>query len=146
MIGIDAKETCAMLWNILGSSINTTIMFMRNHLVLSLASMFLLVLYIFLPSLLFFLIYSSPVLACALIYAREKLGLRFSSSWTNSFGGGEGENNGTLRTKYCGPLNPLRFSEIGSPPTTVDWLDDWSNGGESCTYDTDIHREINYPR
>ncbi|KAL1193140.1 hypothetical protein V5N11_034562 [Cardamine amara subsp. amara] len=46
--------------------------------------MFLLVLYIFLPSLLFFLIYSSPVLACALVYAREKLGLRFSSSY-NSF-------------------------------------------------------------
>ncbi|KAF8102478.1 hypothetical protein N665_0198s0178 [Sinapis alba] len=36
----------------------------------------------------------------------------------------------------------VEVSEIGSPPTTVDWLDDWSNGGESYTYDTDIDREI----
>ncbi|VVB16523.1 unnamed protein product [Arabis nemorensis] len=38
----------------------------------------------------------------------------------------------------------VEVSEIGSPPTTVDWLDDWSNGGESYTYDTDIDREIVY--
>lgn len=36
----------------------------------------------------------------------------------------------------------VEVSELGSPPTTVDWLDDWSNGGESYTYDTDIDREI----
>lgn len=36
----------------------------------------------------------------------------------------------------------VEVSEIGSPPTTVDWLDDWSNGGESYMYDTDIDREI----
>ena len=36
----------------------------------------------------------------------------------------------------------VEVSELGSPPTTVDWLDDWSNGGESYTYDTDSDREI----
>ncbi|CAA7032277.1 unnamed protein product [Microthlaspi erraticum] len=79
-MGIDAKETGAILWKILACSMSTSFRFMRNHPVLSGVFMFLLTLYIFLPSLLFFLIYSSPVLACAAMYAREKLGLRFSSS------------------------------------------------------------------
>ncbi|KAG7534765.1 hypothetical protein ISN45_Aa08g022810 [Arabidopsis thaliana x Arabidopsis arenosa] len=81
-MGIDAKEIIVILWKILGYSMNMSIKFMRNHPILSGVSMFLLVLYIFLPTLLFFLIYSSPVLACALVYAREKLGLRFSSSYS----------------------------------------------------------------
>lgn len=79
-MGIDAKETGAILWKIIGSSMNTSIKFMGNHPILSGISMFLLVLYILLPSLLFFLIYSSPVFACAAVYARERLGLRFSGS------------------------------------------------------------------
>ncbi|XP_023633476.1 FK506-binding protein 5 [Capsella rubella] len=83
-MGIDGKETIAILWKILGSSMSISINFMKNHPVLSGVSMFLLVLYIFLPSLLFFLIYSSPVLACALVYARERLGLRFSSLYSSS--------------------------------------------------------------
>ncbi|KAG7538334.1 hypothetical protein ISN44_As13g021220 [Arabidopsis suecica] len=81
-MGIDAKEIIVILWKILGYSMNMSTKFMRNHPILSGVSMFLLVLYIFLPTLLFFLIYSSPVLACALVYAREKLGLRFSSSYS----------------------------------------------------------------
>ncbi|EFH40856.1 predicted protein [Arabidopsis lyrata subsp. lyrata] len=81
-MGVDAKEIIVILWKILGYSMNMSIKFMRNHPILSGVSMFLLVLYIFLPTLLFFLIYSSPVLACALVYAREKLGLRFSSSYS----------------------------------------------------------------
>ncbi|CAL9244134.1 unnamed protein product [Arabidopsis halleri] len=81
-MGIDGKEIIVILWKILGYSMNMSIKFMRNHPILSGVSMFLLVLYIFLPTLLFFLIYSSPVLACALVYAREKLGLRFSSSYS----------------------------------------------------------------
>ncbi|XP_010483496.1 PREDICTED: putative leucine-rich repeat-containing protein DDB_G0290503 [Camelina sativa] len=83
-MGIDAKETIAILWKILGYSMSMSIKFMRNHPILSGVSMFLLVLYIFLPSLLFFMIYSSPVLACALVYARERLGLRFSSLYSSS--------------------------------------------------------------
>ncbi|XP_019086850.1 PREDICTED: putative leucine-rich repeat-containing protein DDB_G0290503 [Camelina sativa] len=83
-MGIDAKETIEILWKILGYSMSMSIKFMRNHPILSGVSMFLLVLYIFLPSLLFFLIYSSPVLACALVYARERLGLRFSSLYSSS--------------------------------------------------------------
>ncbi|CDY54179.1 BnaA10g29150D [Brassica napus] len=79
-MGIDVKETCAILWKVIGFSMSTSIKFMRNHPILSLVSMFLLALYILLPSLLFFLIYSSPVLACVVVYAREKLGLRFSGS------------------------------------------------------------------
>ncbi|XP_024012701.1 uncharacterized protein LOC18018712 [Eutrema salsugineum] len=79
-MGIDAKESCAIIWKIIGFSMNTSIKFMRNHPVLTGVSIFLLALYILLPSLLFFLIYSSPVLACAVVYAREKLGLRFSTS------------------------------------------------------------------
>lgn len=90
-MGIDAKETGEILWKILGSSMNTSFKFMRNHPILSGVFMFLLALYIFLPSLLFFLIYSSPVLACAAMYAREKLGLRFSSSGPNTC---VGEKNG----------------------------------------------------
>ncbi|KAG7606591.1 hypothetical protein ISN45_At05g054910 [Arabidopsis thaliana x Arabidopsis arenosa] len=81
-MGIDTKEIIVILWKILGYSMNMSIKFMINHPVLSGVSMFLLVLYIFLPSLFFFLIYTSPVLACALVYAREKLGLRFSSSYS----------------------------------------------------------------
>ena len=79
-MGIDVKETCAIIWKVIGFSMSTSIKFMRNHPILSLVSMFLLALYILLPSLLFFLIYSSPVLACVVVYAREKLGLRFSGS------------------------------------------------------------------
>lgn len=94
-MGIDTKETIAILWKILGCSMNMSIKFMRNHSILSGVSMFLLVLYIFLPSLLFFLIYSSPVLACALVYAREKLGLRFSSSYSSS------EPNSCKGEKIC---------------------------------------------
>lgn len=37
----------------------------------------------------------------------------------------------------------VEVSEVGSPPTTVDWLDEWSNDGESSyMYDTDIDREV----
>ncbi|KAH0859991.1 hypothetical protein HID58_088252 [Brassica napus] len=79
-MGIDVKETCAIIWKVIGFWMSTSIKFMRNHPILSLVSMFLLALYILLPSLLFFLIYSSPVLACVVVYAREKLGLRFSGS------------------------------------------------------------------
>ncbi|CAH8360537.1 unnamed protein product [Eruca vesicaria subsp. sativa] len=83
-MGIDVKETCAIIWKVIGFSMSTSIKFMRNHPILSLVSMFLLALYILLPSLLFFLIYSSPVLACVVVYAREKLGLRFSDSSSES--------------------------------------------------------------
>ncbi|CAH2069482.1 unnamed protein product [Thlaspi arvense] len=89
-MGIDAKETVAILWKIIGFSMNTSIKFMRNHPILSGVSMFLLALYILLPSLLFFLLYSSPVLACAVVYARERLGLRFSGSHKSC----GGEKNG----------------------------------------------------
>lgn len=62
------------------------------------------------------------------------------------------DDNNMFYTRRCGNSHSRTFSvasdmqvevsEIGSPPTTVDWLDDWSNGGESYTYDTDIDREI----
>ncbi|CAF2121068.1 uncharacterized protein LOC106441572 [Brassica napus] len=86
-MGIDVKETGATLWKVLGFSMNTSIKFMRNHPVLSGVSMFLLALYVILPSLFFFLIYSSPVLACGVVYAREKMGLSFPSSGSKSCGG-----------------------------------------------------------
>ncbi|KAJ0266756.1 LRR protein [Hirschfeldia incana] len=92
-MGIDVKETCAIIWKVIGFSMSTSIKFMRNHPILSLVSMCLLALYILLPSLLFFLIYSSPVLACAVVYAREKLGLRFSGS-SSGPESCEGENKG----------------------------------------------------
>ncbi|KAF8082983.1 hypothetical protein N665_0798s0021 [Sinapis alba] len=79
-MGIDAKETGATLWKVLGFSMNMSIKFMRNHPVFSGVSMFLLALYVILPSLFFFLLYSSPVLACGVVYAREKMGLSFPSS------------------------------------------------------------------
>ncbi|KAL0887166.1 hypothetical protein Bca101_011149 [Brassica carinata] len=93
-MGIDVKESCAIIWKVIGFSMSTSIKFMRNHPILSLVSMFLLVLYILLPSLLFFLIYSSPVLACVVVYAREKLGLKFSGSFSSGPESCEGEKKG----------------------------------------------------
>ncbi|CAN8248446.1 unnamed protein product [Cochlearia groenlandica] len=99
-MGIDTKQACAILWRIITSSTNTTIKFIRNHPILSSVSMSLLALYIFLPSLFFFLIYTSPIIACALVYARE----RFSSSSSSlgpkssSVGGGGGGNGVVLRS------------------------------------------------
>lgn len=62
------------------------------------------------------------------------------------------DDNSMFYARKCGNSHSRTFSvasdmqvevsEIGSPPTTVDWLDDWSNGGESYIYDTDIDREI----
>lgn len=62
------------------------------------------------------------------------------------------DDNNMFYARKCGNSHSRTFSvasdmqvevsEIGSPPTTVDWLDDWSNGGESYIYDTDIDREI----
>ncbi|KAL0843594.1 hypothetical protein Bca101_016839 [Brassica carinata] len=86
-MGIDVKETGALFCKVLGFSMNTSIKFMRNHPVFSGVSMFLLALYVILPSIFFFLIYSSPVLACVVVYAREKMGLSFPSSGPKSYGG-----------------------------------------------------------
>ncbi|WZZ38957.1 hypothetical protein YC2023_035216 [Brassica napus] len=86
-MGIDVKETGATIWKVFRFSMNTSIKFMRNHPVSSGVSMFLLALYVIFPSLFFFLIYSSPVLACGVVYAREKMGLSFPSSGSKSCGG-----------------------------------------------------------
>ncbi|KAG2333452.1 hypothetical protein Bca52824_004632 [Brassica carinata] len=86
-MGINVKETGATIWKVFRFSMNTSIKFMRNHPVSSGVSMFLLALYVILPSLFFFLIYSSPVLACGVVYAREKMGLSIPSSGSKSCGG-----------------------------------------------------------
>ncbi|XP_013623846.1 PREDICTED: uncharacterized protein LOC106329743 [Brassica oleracea var. oleracea] len=86
-MGIDVKETGATIWKVFRFSMNTSIKFMRNHPVSSGVFMFLLALYVILPSLFFFLIYSSPVLACGVVYAREKMGLSIPSSGSKSCGG-----------------------------------------------------------
>ena len=90
-MGIDVKETGATIWKVLGFSMNTSIKFMGNHPVFSGVSMFFLALYVILPSLFFFLLYSSPVLACIVVYAREKMGLSFSYAGPKSC---ERENDG----------------------------------------------------
>ncbi|XP_010535410.1 PREDICTED: uncharacterized protein LOC104810726 [Tarenaya hassleriana] len=72
-MGIDVKDLGTVLWKILGCSLDLTLEFARTHPVFSSVSVFLLALYIFLPSVFYFLIYSSPVLACIVVYALEKL-------------------------------------------------------------------------
>ncbi|CAH8386377.1 unnamed protein product [Eruca vesicaria subsp. sativa] len=94
-MGIDVKETGATIWKVLGFSMNTSIKFMRNHPVFSGVTIFLLAIYVILPSLFFFLIYSSPVLACGVVYAREKMGLSFPSSGPKSC---EREKDGVRRS------------------------------------------------
>ncbi|CAE5956787.1 unnamed protein product [Arabidopsis arenosa] len=70
-MGIDAKDVGALFWKILRFSTNIVYTNVKNHPVVSGVSAFIFLLYIFLPRLFYFVLYSSPLIACSVFYLRN---------------------------------------------------------------------------
>ncbi|CAH8264151.1 unnamed protein product [Arabidopsis lyrata] len=68
---IDAKDVCFMVWKILRFSTNTIFRYVRRYPIVSGVSMFLIVLYTFLPWVFYFLLCSSPLIAFGSFYIRN---------------------------------------------------------------------------
>ncbi|CAE6020080.1 unnamed protein product [Arabidopsis arenosa] len=65
---IDAKDVCFIVWKILRFSTNTIFRYVKRYPIVSGVSMFMIVLYTFLPSVFYFLLCSSPLIAFASFY------------------------------------------------------------------------------
>ncbi|CAA0174869.1 unnamed protein product [Arabidopsis thaliana] len=70
-MGIDAKDVRTLFWKILRYSTNIVYTNVRNHPVVSGVSAIIFLLYIFLPRLFYFVLYSSPLIACSVFYLRN---------------------------------------------------------------------------
>ncbi|XP_023632602.1 uncharacterized protein LOC17899208 [Capsella rubella] len=70
-MGIDAKDVGTLFWKILIFSTNTTYTYVTKHPFVSSVSAFVFLLYIFLPRLFYFMLYSSPLIACSAFYLRN---------------------------------------------------------------------------
>jgi len=70
-MGIDAKDVGTLFWKILRFSTNIVYTNVRNHPVVSGVSAIIFLLYIFLPRLFYFVLYSSPLIACSVFYLRN---------------------------------------------------------------------------
>ncbi|CAK7331306.1 unnamed protein product [Dovyalis caffra] len=69
-MGIDSKKFQAFMWGVLKFSINACSTFAQKYPFASGVSLSLLVLYLFLPSVFYFLIYSSVFLGCTAVFIR----------------------------------------------------------------------------
>ncbi|KAL1195705.1 hypothetical protein V5N11_035685 [Cardamine amara subsp. amara] len=67
-MGIDAKDVCFIVWKVLRFSTNTTCRYVKKYPVVSGVSAFMILLYIFLPWVFYFMLCSSPLIACASFY------------------------------------------------------------------------------
>lgn len=72
-MGIDAKDVCVIVWKVIRFSTNTTCRYVKRYPVASCVSAFVIFLYTFLPWILYFILCSSPLIACASFYLRNHL-------------------------------------------------------------------------
>lgn len=74
-MGIEAKDVQVLMWSVLKFSIDRCSRFVQKYPFVSGVMLFLLVLYLFLPSVFYFLLYSSPFLVCTAVF------LHFYLNW-----------------------------------------------------------------
>ncbi|KAJ9146769.1 hypothetical protein P3X46_028998 [Hevea brasiliensis] len=67
-MSIDAKDIQILMWRTFKFSMNACCRFVQNHAFVSGVLLFLFVLYLFLPKVFHFLLYSSPFLACTAVF------------------------------------------------------------------------------
>ncbi|WZY92926.1 hypothetical protein YC2023_065255 [Brassica napus] len=72
-MGIDAKDVCVIVWKVIRFSTNTTCRYVKRYPVASCVSAFVIFLYTFLPWIFYFILCSSPFIACASFYLRNHL-------------------------------------------------------------------------
>ncbi|CAH8389676.1 unnamed protein product [Eruca vesicaria subsp. sativa] len=72
-MGIDAKDVCVIVWKVIRFSTNTTCRYVKRYPIASCVSAFVIFLYTFLPRIFYFMLYSSPLIACASFYLRNHL-------------------------------------------------------------------------
>ncbi|KAJ0238827.1 Dentin sialophosphoprotein [Hirschfeldia incana] len=72
-MGLDAKDVCVIVWKVIRFSTNTTCRYVKRYPVASCVSAFVIFLYTFLPRIFYFILYSSPLVACASFYLRNHL-------------------------------------------------------------------------
>ncbi|XP_013634979.1 PREDICTED: uncharacterized protein LOC106340684 [Brassica oleracea var. oleracea] len=73
-MGIDAKDVCVIVWKVIRFSTNRTCRYVKRYPVASCVSAFVIIfLYTFLPWILYFILCSSPLIACASFYLRNHL-------------------------------------------------------------------------
>ncbi|XP_010487345.1 PREDICTED: uncharacterized protein LOC104765347 [Camelina sativa] len=70
-MGIDAKDVGTLLWKILIFSTNTIYTYVTKYPFVSVVSAVIFLLYVFLPRLFYFMLYSSPLIACSAFYLRN---------------------------------------------------------------------------
>ncbi|XP_019094829.1 PREDICTED: uncharacterized protein LOC104754899 [Camelina sativa] len=70
-MGIDAKDVGTLFWKILIFSTNTIYTYVTKYPFVSFVSAVIFLLYIFLPRLFYFMLYSSPLIACSAFYLRN---------------------------------------------------------------------------
>lgn len=69
-MGIDAKDVQCFVWKIVRFSMNICYRFAQKHPFFSGVVLLFFLLYLFLPSVFFFLIYSSPLIICSTVFIR----------------------------------------------------------------------------
>ncbi|KFK43062.1 hypothetical protein AALP_AA1G073400 [Arabis alpina] len=72
-MGIDAKDIGILLWKVLRISTNTVYTYVRKYPIVSGVSTVIFLLYTFLPRLFYFLLCTSPLIACSAFYLRNHL-------------------------------------------------------------------------
>ncbi|XP_021891758.1 uncharacterized protein LOC110810032 isoform X3 [Carica papaya] len=100
-MGIEGKNVQLFLWRVFRVSVTTTYKFVRKHPVFSGVLFLCFLLYSFLPSVFYFLLYSSPVLFCTVIYAQNCLNSR-RVNFQNVFKDGKEEKGGSSIESMAG--------------------------------------------
>ncbi|KAL1202009.1 hypothetical protein V5N11_014959 [Cardamine amara subsp. amara] len=84
-MGIDAKDVGTLFWKILIFSTNTVYTYVTRYPIVSGVSAVIFLFYIFLPRLFYFLLYSSPLIACSVFYLRNNLSFKLLNNGLSSF-------------------------------------------------------------